>query len=60
VALIWEATHEYLPGLPIYLWVVLLEPGESEDYVVVLFFRSLPIFSSILCIALSPLGRQFS
>ena len=31
VAFVWTLTHHYLPGLPVNLWVMLLEPSKSED-----------------------------
>ena len=31
VALGWTSAHYYLLGLPVNLWVVLWEPGETED-----------------------------
>ena len=31
VAFVWTLTHHYLPGLPVNLWVMLLEPSKSKD-----------------------------
>ena len=31
VAFVWTPTHHYLLGLPVNLWVMLLEPSKSED-----------------------------
>ena len=31
VIFVWTAAHSHLLGLPVDLWVVLLEPGEAQD-----------------------------
>ena len=31
VAFVWTAAHGHFLGLPVYLWVVFLKPGEAKD-----------------------------